>query len=94
MFESFLALINCEKQLDLSCSENGVISELSRIAVVAANPPNPSRRATETTGSTFKTKSAKLHAPVVMLSRNNNIKFLENRKQGFKRTVSTNIDLK
>ena len=34
--------------------------------------------------------STKLHVPVVTLSINDNIKFLENIKQGFKRTISWN----
>ena len=34
------------------------------------------------------TTSTKLYVPAVTLSINNNIKFLENIKQGFKRTVS------
>ena len=36
------------------------------------------------------TTSTKLYVPAVTLSINNNIKFLENIKQGFKRTVSWN----
>ena len=38
----------------------------------------------------FKIKSTKLYTPVVTLSINNNIKFLERLKQGFKRTISWN----
>ena len=34
--------------------------------------------------------NTKLYAPVVTLSINDNIKFLENIKQGFKRTISWN----
>ena len=34
--------------------------------------------------------SAKLNVPVIPLSINNNIKFLENLKQRFKRTISWN----
>ena len=34
--------------------------------------------------------SSKLYVPVVTLSINDNIKFLENVKQGFKRTISWN----
>ena len=32
--------------------------------------------------------STKLYVPVVTLSNNDNIKYLENVKQGFKRTIS------
>ena len=45
--------------------------------------------AIQTTGSTFK-NDAKVYVPVVTLSINDNIKFLEDIKQGFKRTVSWN----
>ena len=34
--------------------------------------------------------STKLYVPVVTLSNNDNIKYLENVKQGFKRTISQN----
>ena len=36
----------------------------------------------------FTITSAKLYSPVVTLSINDNIKFLENIKQGFKRKIS------
>ena len=42
------------------------------------------------TGATFQINNTKLYAPVVTLSINDNIKFLENIKQGFKRTISWN----
>ena len=45
---------------------------------------------TETTGATLQINNAKLYVPVVTLSINDNIKFLENIKQGFKRTISWN----
>ena len=38
----------------------------------------------------FQIKSAKIYAPVVTLPINDNIKLLENIKQGFKRTISWN----
>ena len=40
------------------------------------------------TGPNFTVSSAKLYVPVVTFSINNNIKFLENIKQRFKRTIS------
>ena len=46
--------------------------------------------ATQTTKATFQINNAKLYMPVVTLSINGNIKFLENIKQGFKRTISWN----
>ena len=42
------------------------------------------------TGATFQINNAKLYLLVVTLSIDNNIKFLENIKQGFKRTISWN----
>ena len=43
-----------------------------------------------TTGVNFVITSTKLYVPVVTLSINDNIKFLENIKQGFKRTIYWN----
>ena len=40
--------------------------------------------------SNISNKSGKLYVPVVTLSINGNITFLENIKQGFKRTISWN----
>ena len=40
------------------------------------------------TEATFQIHNVKLYVLVVMLSINNNIKLLENIKQGFKRTIS------
>ena len=45
---------------------------------------------TQTKGATFQINNAKLYVPVVNLSVNDNIKFLENVKQGYKRTISSN----
>ena len=45
--------------------------------------------ATETAGATFQINNAKLYVPVVTLSINHNIKFLDNIKQGFKRILSS-----
>ena len=46
--------------------------------------------ATQTEGATFKINKTKLYVLVVTLPINDNIKFLENVKQGFKRTISWN----
>ena len=46
--------------------------------------------ATTTTGATFQINNVELYVPVVTLSINDNIKFLENIKQRFKRTISWN----
>ena len=42
------------------------------------------------TGTSFTITSTKRYVPAVTLSINNNIKFLENIKQGFKRAISWN----
>ena len=45
---------------------------------------------TESTGATFQINNAELFVPVVTFFINDNINFLENIKQGFKRTISWN----
>ena len=42
------------------------------------------------TGATFQINNAELYVPVVTFPINDNIKFLENIKQGYKRTISWN----
>ena len=77
-----LPLINCEKELDLSCSKECIISEISITPTVPPDPdPNPhvqEMAATQATGATFHINNVK----------SNYIKFFENLKQGFKRTIS------
>ena len=82
-----LSLINCEMELDLSWPKDFIISEISRTAAVAANRSNPARPATLTIIGIFHIHSTKLYVLVVTLSTNDNIKFPEKMKQGFKRTV-------
>ena len=86
-----MPLINCEIGLDLSLSKYSVRSKISRTSEVsAANPAD----ATLTTDATFRKNNAKLYVPVVILSINDNIKFVENIKQGFrKQFLGTNIKL-
>ena len=50
------------------------------------NPVDVRQRA----GATSQINNAKLYVPVVTLSTNDNIKFLENIKQGFIKTISWN----
>ena len=69
-----LALTNCEIELDLSWSKDCVLIEQNN----------------NITGVNFFITSTKLYVVVVTLSINDNIKFLENMKQGFKRTISWN----
>ena len=76
-------LIKFEIELDLLWSRYWVISEISRISRTVGNPPTQ-QMATTTTSATFQINNAMLYVPVVTLSINDNIKFLENIKQGFK----------
>ena len=88
-----LSLINCEIELGLSWSKQCIISVISIIPAVSgnpdANPPVPDVPALQTS-ATFPINNAKLYVPVVTLSINDNIKFLENLKQGFERAISWN----
>ena len=72
--------------------ENCIIFEKSAIPRILTNSDaNLSVQevaATQTSGAIFHISNAKLYVPVVTLSINDNIKFLENIKQGFKRTIS------
>ena len=77
-----LYLINCEIELDLTWPENCVISEISRRPDVGGDNPVNTKL---TTGATFTINNTKLYVPIVTLSINDNIKFLEYIKQGFKR---------
>ena len=79
-------MINCEVKLDLSCSKECIIPEISitpRVTVLDV-------AALQITGAIFQINNAKCSVPVVNLSFNDNIKFLENLKKGFKRTISWN----
>ena len=82
---SYLPLINCEIELDLPWSNNCIISKISRTPEIAANPAaNPpvlAGKGTLTTGVTFQINGTKLYVPVVILSINSDIKFLEHLKQ-------------
>ena len=78
-----MPLISCE-----------IESEISIIPAVPgnpnANPPVLDAAAIQTTSATFQINNAKIYALVARLSINDNIKFLENIKQEFKRTISWN----
>ena len=69
-----LPLTNCETEFHLSWAKDCVLMQ---------NYDN-------VTGTNFMITSTKLYVPVVTLPINDNIKFLENIKQGFKRTISWN----
>ena len=90
-----LPLINCKIELDLSWSKDCIISEILNNTEVpanpAANPPIAHVPEGFSTGGKFKINSTKLYVPEVTLSINDNIKFLENIKERFKRTISWNM---
>ena len=74
----------------MSWSKACIITEVSK-TFVAVDPnadPVVYEFVKATTGVTFQINNAKLYVPDVNLSVNDNIKFLENIKQGFKRTIS------
>ena len=75
-------------------SGNCITSETSRIYVVAPNPaaysPAWTKIAISTLGAKFQVSCTKLYVTVVTLFMNNNIKVLENLRQGFERTISWN----
>ena len=70
-------LINCEVELILTWSENCFLADMT----VANNPP---------TGLEFQITDTKLYVPVVTLSKENDIKLLEQLRSGFKRTIKWN----
>ena len=73
----------------MSWSKCCVISEVSRRPAVPANPPVLAAEKTQTTSATFQMNNSKYYIPAVTLSVND-ITFLENIKQGFKRTITWN----
>ena len=87
-----LPLINCEVEIDLSWSKKCIKSEILVTPAIAGNPnvrpPFQAREARQTTGATFQLNNLKLCVSFIILSINGDIKFLENVKQGFKRTLS------
>ena len=82
-----MPLINCEIGLDLSWSKECMISEISITREVRGDN---SVDGMQTTGATFQINKVKLYIPVATLTINDNITFLENIKQGFKRRISWN----
>ena len=84
-----MPLINCEVELILTWFKNCVlIDKLTRDANYNANPivyeiDNPEN-------AIFQITDTKLYVPVVSLSKENDIKLLEQLKSGFKRTIKWN----
>ena len=83
-----IPLINCEVELILTWFKNFVLTDKSREADYGANPrvykiDNP-------VNAKFKITDVKLFVPVVTLSKENDIKLLEQLKAGFKRIIKWN----
>ena len=89
-----LPLINCKIELDLSWSKNFIISLILNDNEAPANPNTntPTQHLPQgfRTGATFQVNGVKRYVPAVILSINDNIRFLENIKKGFKRAISCN----
>ena len=77
-------MINCEVELILNWSKNCVLADMT----TDAQGNNPAIVAPS--GATFKITDTKLYVPVVTLSKENDIKLLEQLKTGFTRTIKWN----
>ena len=64
-----------------------IIPEICILPAIVGNPTTPAK---QTTGATIQTNNTKIYVPTVNLSIYDNIKFSENIKQGFKKTISWN----
>ena len=84
-----LSLINCEIELHLRWIGNCLIFEMPRKFRVVGDTPEQELE-TATTRTTFQINNVELYVPVVTFSINDKINFLENIKQGFKRTIYWN----
>ena len=76
-------MINCEIELILTWSKNCVLADM--IVNSLANPA-----IVAPTELKFEITDTKLYVPVVTLSKENDIKLLEQLKSGFKRTIKWN----
>ena len=86
-----MPLINCEVFLNLTWSNNCVLTDMITHAAVPAQGDNPARPAINApTGAAFKIKDCKLYIPVVTLSAGNGNKLLHQLKAEFKRTIKWN----
>ena len=77
-----IPLINCEVELILTWSRNSVLADMT---VRAAQGDNPAIFAP--TRLEFQITDTTLYVPIVTLSKENDIKFLDQLKLGFKRTI-------
>ena len=82
-------LFNCEVELTLTWFKNcALIDKLTRAADYGANPRVFKINNLE--NGIFQITDTKLYVPVVSLSKENDIKLLEQLKSGFKRTIKWN----
>ena len=82
-----MPLISCEVSLELKWNKNCVITSLKRRQVDASPPPVLDGAPT---GATFAINICKLYAPVVTLSKDDEIKLLTNLKPGLTREIIWN----
>ena len=86
-----MPLINCQVSLTLMWSENCVLTDITTQTARAPQGDNPARPAINApTNATFQIKDTKLYVPVATLSTEDDNKFLEQLKSGFKRTIKWN----
>ena len=82
-----ILLINCEVELILTWTKNCALADMT---VKAAGNNNVLPAIVAPTGLEFQITDTKLYVPVVTLSKENNIKLLEQLKTGFKKTIKWN----
>ena len=80
-----IPLINCEVKLNLTWSKNYVL-----VAMAERDAENDNPAIVAPTELEFKITNTKLYVPVVTLSKEYDIKLLEQLKRGFKRTIKWN----
>ena len=79
-----IPLINCKVEIILARSKNFALADMTEAS--AGNNNNPPA-IVPPTGLKFQIKDTKIYVPVVTLSKENDIKLLEQLKLGFKRTI-------
>ena len=82
-----IPLINCEVELILTWPKDCVLADTT---VRDAGNNNDPPAIVAPTGLEFQITDKKLYVPVVTLSKENDIKLLEQLKSGFKRTIKWN----
>ena len=79
-----IPLINCEVELILTCSKNCVLVDMTERDTGNNNDP---AAIVALTGLEYKIADTKLYVSVVTLSKENDVKLLEQLKTGFKKTI-------